>query len=104
MHLFARVGVTHRSVVCPFIHFTLLAYSYMLPVLCLFRILANSSDLWKNICQTAKDNGQLGDTLVLRCENHPGQEVDITSAKVHTLRAAGSSKDAKTQTAFLSCF
>ena len=47
-----------------------------------FRILANSSELWKKICRTAKVNGQLGDTLVLRCENHPDQEIKITTAKV----------------------
>ena len=51
------------------------------------RILAASSELWRNICQTAKDHGQLGDTLVLRCETHPDQENRVTTAKVLNLTA-----------------
>ncbi|XP_070191480.1 NFX1-type zinc finger-containing protein 1-like [Littorina saxatilis] len=46
-----------------------------------FRILADNSELWKNICRTAKENVQLGDTLVLRCENHREQEVEVITAK-----------------------
>ena len=54
-----------------------------------YRILADSSELWKKICRTAKDNGQLGDTLVLRCENHPDQEIKITTAKVRNMTDTG---------------
>ena len=63
----------------------------------LFRILADSSELWKNICRTAKANGQLGDSLTLRCANHPDQEVKVTSAKVHSLCATGLSWGSKVE-------
>ncbi|KAL8616355.1 hypothetical protein ACOMHN_032209 [Nucella lapillus] len=46
-----------------------------------FRILADKSDLWRNICRTAKEHGQLGDTLELRCENHPDQETKVNTPK-----------------------
>ncbi|KAL8616358.1 hypothetical protein ACOMHN_032212 [Nucella lapillus] len=46
-----------------------------------FRILADKSDLWKNICRTSKEHGQLGDTLELRCENHPDQEHKVNTPK-----------------------
>ncbi|XP_076448801.1 NFX1-type zinc finger-containing protein 1-like isoform X2 [Babylonia areolata] len=46
-----------------------------------FKILAENSQLWKKICRTAKDNGQLGDTLTLKCQNHPQQEAQIITAK-----------------------
>lgn len=42
---------------------------------------ASKSSLWKNIVTTAKENEQLGDKLILRCENHRDQEIEIVTAK-----------------------
>ncbi|KAK7497641.1 hypothetical protein BaRGS_00011036, partial [Batillaria attramentaria] len=46
-----------------------------------FKLLAEKSELWKNITKTAKQHGQMSDVLVLRCENHPGQEIRVSTAK-----------------------
>ncbi|PVD21340.1 hypothetical protein C0Q70_19513 [Pomacea canaliculata] len=48
-----------------------------------FRILAEKSELWKNIAKTAKSNQQLGDCLVLRCENHPTTETKVSNKDVY---------------------
>ncbi|KAK7497642.1 hypothetical protein BaRGS_00011037, partial [Batillaria attramentaria] len=47
-----------------------------------FKLLAEKSELWKSIAKTAKQHGQMSDALVLRCENHPGQEIRVSTAKV----------------------
>lgn len=47
-----------------------------------FRILTEKSELWKNIAKTAKSNQQLGDSLVLRCENHTAIETQVSKKDV----------------------
>ncbi|PVD21343.1 hypothetical protein C0Q70_19516 [Pomacea canaliculata] len=43
-----------------------------------FKILAEKSELWRKIVKTAKDNHQLGNSLILRCQNHPGTETKVS--------------------------
>jgi hypothetical protein len=40
------------------------------------------SELWKKVVKTAKEHGQFGEQLVLRCENHPDTQFHIKEAKV----------------------
>ncbi|GFS28358.1 NFX1-type zinc finger-containing protein 1 [Trichonephila inaurata madagascariensis] len=37
-----------------------------------FNLLANKSDLWKNIVDTLKEDNAIGPSLQLTCQNHPG--------------------------------
>jgi hypothetical protein len=46
------------------------------------RMLSQSSDLWKNVVQTAKQHNQLGTKLTLRCENHPHTKTEVVKASV----------------------
>lgn len=46
-------------------------------------MLKEKSELWKKIAVTLENNGSLGDTLTVKCQNHPEQVRTVSTANVN---------------------
>ncbi|KAK7498029.1 hypothetical protein BaRGS_00010617, partial [Batillaria attramentaria] len=44
-----------------------------------FKILCERSKLWQKVVATAQERGQLGEAIVLRCENHPDTQIQASA-------------------------